>query len=309
MNAIATAVSDWGVAAWTAFAAGMSSLLMWVPKLLGAIVILLVGWALANLAYTVTAKVLGFVRFDHLLERTGIDQALERAKVRRHPTAVVATLAKWVVLLVTVSVAADALGLLALSAGIGTVIAYVPNVIAAVVILALGLLLAGFVRDLVKGTSASAGFGTAEGLGEAAYWVVAVFAALGAIGQLNIAPALVQTLYTGAVAAAALALGLAFGLGLRDQARDVMAGRVLADQVGPGDDVACEGIQGRIRQIGMVRTLIGLESGAIVAIANRKLIDHDLTISAASAAQRPPRITIVPTTPAAEQPERNSTQP
>jgi hypothetical protein len=101
-----------------------------------------------------------------------------------------------------------------------------------------------------------------------------VFATLGAVAQLNIAPALVQTLYTAVIAALALAAALAFGLGLRDQAHDVVAGRALMDQLHEGDEIALENVSGRIQKIGPVKTLILGQDGSKLSVPNHFLTER-----------------------------------
>jgi small-conductance mechanosensitive channel len=269
-----TAITDWGVATWAAFAAGMAGFFTWLPNLLGAALILLVGWVVAKALYSLTDRVLDAVRFDSLMHRARIDEAISRSGVRIDPSNLIATLVKWTVLLVAFMMAAENLGLTQVSLGISSILGYIPNVLAAVVILGLGMLLAGFVSKLVRGAASSAGMRTSDVLSDVSYWAITVFAALGAIAQLNIAPALVQTLYTAVIAAVALAAALAFGLGLRDQAHDVVAGRALADQIHEGHTIMLENVQGRIQKIGPVKTVIQGLDGASVSVPNHFLTER-----------------------------------
>lgn len=273
-----TAVSDWGVATWTAFTAGLATFYGFVPNLLGAILILLIGWGVASLLYALTDKLLDAVRFDALMARTGVDDAINRSGVRIDPSNLVATLVKWTVLLVAFMMAADALNLTQVSVGISAILAYIPNVVAAVAILALGVLLAGFVSRLVRGAAATAGLKTSDLMADLSYWAITIFAALGAIGQLNIAPTLVQTLYTAVIASIALAGALAFGLGMREQARDVVAGRALAEQLHEGDEIEVEDMRGRIRSIGAIKTLIETGSG-LMSVPNHILADRTFRLA------------------------------
>lgn len=303
MNSATTVITDWGVAVWTAFAAGMVTLLAWVPKLIGALVILAIGWAIGAALYSAVAKLLRAVRFDGFIQRHGISALFERVPMRSRPSEAVATVVKWVVILVTISVAADTLGLPALTTGIGAVLAYVPNVLAAVVIMGLGLALASFVRDLAKGLATSARLQSAETLGTLAYWGVTCFAILGAIAQLNIAATLVQTLYTGVIAAASLAAGLAFGLGLREQARDTVAGRAIAERLRPGDDIIVGDVQGKIQHIGAVATTIVRPDDSTVTLPNRELLDQRVTTTPGSGVNQRLRVTFSRVSEAGGQPQ------
>lgn len=273
-----TAVTDWGVATWTGFTAGLATFYAFLPSLIGALLILVVGWVVASLLYALTDKLLDAVRFDALMARTGVDEAINRSGVRIDPSNLVATLVKWTVLLVAFMMAADALNLTQLSLGISAILGYIPNVVAAVAILGLGIILAGFVGQLVRGAAATAGLRTADIMADLSYWAITIFAALGAIGQLNIAPTLVQTLYTAVIAAVALAAALAFGLGMREQARDVVAGRALAEQLHEGDEIEVEDVRGRIRSIGAIKTLIETGNG-MLSVPNRLLADRTFRLA------------------------------
>jgi small-conductance mechanosensitive channel len=274
-----TAITDWGVATWAALAAGLTSFFTWLPNLLGAALILLIGWGVASLLYTLTDKLLDAVRFDSLMHRAHIDEAISRSGVRIDPSNLIASLVKWTVLLVAFMMAAENLGLTQVSMGISAILGYIPNVIAAVVILGLGMLLANFVSSLVRGAAGSAGVRASDMLADLSYWSIIVFATLGAVAQLNIAPALVQTLYTAVIAALALAAALAFGLGLRDQAQDVVAGRALMDQIHEGDEIALENVSGRIQKIGPVKTLILGQDGSKLSVPNHFLTERIFRIN------------------------------
>jgi small-conductance mechanosensitive channel len=271
---VTQAVSDWGTAIWAAMAAGLVNLLGFLPNLLGAVVVLLIGWAVGAALYVVTDRLLEALRFDRAMAQTGIRDAIAKSGVDLdlEPSDLVASLVKWTVWLVAFMTAADTLRLPQVSAGIAALLAYVPNVIAAIAILTVGLLFATFVGRIVRGATASVSLRNGDLVADVAYWAITVFAVLAAIGQLNIAPALVQTLYTAVIAAVALAAAIAFGIGLRDQARDVVAGRAVAEQLHPGDEITVESTRGRIQRIGALTTQVHTAEGT-VSVPNHMLVD------------------------------------
>src|SRR4051812_20556188 len=95
-----TGISDWGMASWTAFGAGLAGLFGFLPGLVGAGLLLLIAWGVAALLYTLTDKLLDAMRFDSLMARTGLNTAIDRSGVHIDPSNLVATLVKWAVLLV-----------------------------------------------------------------------------------------------------------------------------------------------------------------------------------------------------------------
>src|SRR5205823_12677414 len=143
----------------------------------------------------------------------------QRMNVTLDPAGVLGKVVYWFILLIFLVPAADALGLPAVSNILNTLVAYIPNVFVAVLVLFLGTLAATFVADLVRGATASANIGNPSIFAGIARWAIIGFAALIALEQLQIAPALINELFAAVVGAAAIAFGLAFGLGGQDAAR------------------------------------------------------------------------------------------
>lgn len=278
-------VTGWGAALWAAVGAALSGILGFLPNLIGAIIVLLVGWAIANVLAALVDRGLDAVRFDRWMERAGVDRAIARTGVKLQPSDMVAQLVKWLVVLVTLVVAADALNLPQVTAALMAIIAYIPNVIAALLIVTLGALLASFIGNLVKTTPLEA----SDLLGQVAYWAILIFAGLAALTQLNIAPELVQILFTAVVGAVALAGALAFGLGLRHEAADILASAELRRVVDRGDSISlnAEGrtLSGSIQRIGWLSTQLATDSG-VVLVRNRMFLDHLATVGGTGKAQR-----------------------
>jgi hypothetical protein len=128
----------------------------------------------------------------------------------------------WFIFLIFLVPAVDSLGLTAVSNILNQVIAYIPNVFVAIVVLFLGTLAATFVADLVRGATASTNMGNPNMYAAIARWAIMGFVAIIALEQLQIAPALLNELFGAVVAAAALAFGLAFGLGGRETAQRLL---------------------------------------------------------------------------------------
>jgi len=217
-------VTDFGQAVMGSLALALAMIMGFIPKLLGALLILLVGWLIARLAYSLVVRGLRLVRFNQVADRAEIDQFLLNAGVRMDPAQVVATLVYWFLLLIFVGAAFNAFGLPQVTDIVNRIIAYIPNVVVAVVVLLLGALAANFVANLVRGASGSARLGDPYLMATFARAAIMVFASLIALDQLQIAPAIINALWIALLAMFALAGGLAFGLGGRE-----VAGRVLED--------------------------------------------------------------------------------
>jgi hypothetical protein len=224
MQQTAATVRTWGDAIFLALTNGLNDLLLFVPRLLGALVILFIGWLIAKAVEALVSRGLRAVRFNQVADRAELDQFLDRAGVRLDPAAVVGKLAYWFLFLSFIGAAFNALGLTQVNALIDQIVAYLPNVVVALVVLLVGALLAQFVANLVRGASGTARLGDPGLLSGLARAAVLTFAVLIALNQLQIGAAIVNTLFVASVGMLALAGALAFGLGGRD-----VAARLLED--------------------------------------------------------------------------------
>lgn len=193
-----------------------------LPGLLAALLILLLGWVLAKFLRLVVFRGLLAVRFDIASEKAGIDDVLVRADIRRTPAELVAALGYWLVLLIGLMTAVNTLGLSSVSDLLNQLLLYLPKVIAAVVVLILGLFLAAFLSGVVKTAAANAGMGGADALAGLSRYAVVIFTVAVTLEELGIAPELVRSAFVILFGAVALAAALAFGLGGRDLAREWM---------------------------------------------------------------------------------------
>lgn len=191
----------------------------YVPALFGAMVILFAGYLLARLFEKGTEKVLRRIKFNHLLERGGVMDAVERAGSHVNPTRIAASVVFWFVMFTVMLVAANALGLQSLANVFSELVSYIPSVIAAIVIIIVGIVLGGFVGGLIMASAGGLHGGpTLSRVGKGGVIVLAVFMAL---QELGVASEIVTTAFAILFGAVALALALAFGLGNRELAGEV----------------------------------------------------------------------------------------
>jgi hypothetical protein len=200
-------------------AAAVNLLFAAVPRILGFLVILAIGWIVAALIARLLVAVLRAVHFDGLAERAGL--AGMARTLKREPSAMLGLIVKWFVRLIALVAAFDALGVPAVSQVFQQLLLWLPNLAVAVVVLVIGGMAANALGDLVN-RAARARVGNADALALAAKWAVWAFAILAAINQIGVASALVTALFVAVVGAVALALGLSFGLGARDTAGTIV---------------------------------------------------------------------------------------
>jgi hypothetical protein len=218
----AVPVSSWGEAVMTSLAAALALLLSGIPKILGFLVILLIGWFIASAVAAAVAALLRAVRFNDLARRSGFAGFVEQMGIRTDAAGVIADVAKWFIRLIVLISAFDALGLPAVSQVLQQLLLWLPNLVVALVVLVIAGLAANVLASLVRGATREAGLGNPELLATIARVAVWGFAIVIAVNQIGVAATLVNTLFMAVVGALALALALAFGLGGRETAAQIV---------------------------------------------------------------------------------------
>src|ERR671920_2186210 len=194
----------------------LDQFLEYIPQLIGAIVILVIGYIVARVLQAVVSRVLKAVGFDGWMERGGIKQFFDRARTRETPATVLGKLVFWLVFIIAITMAADALGIRQVSAVLAQLIAYIPSIIAAILILVLAALLANFLAGIVRGATGS------DLLANIARYAIIVYAAFAALTQLGIAVQLTAPTFLIILGAVGLAAAIAFGFGAQGVARDIV---------------------------------------------------------------------------------------
>jgi mechanosensitive ion channel-like protein len=200
------------------FEDAFGKLLGFVPNLLGGLVILVIGYFVAKVLGKLVGKLLGKVGFDQWMERAGVSGVLQRSGTGLTASAMLGKVVFWFVFLISFTMFASALGVPEISAFMSDMLAYIPRIFAAIVIICLAALFANFLAAIIRGATGN------ETLAKVGKYAILVYAAFAALTQLGIAVQLTGNTLLIVLAGAALAMGLAFGLGGRE-----MAGRALSN--------------------------------------------------------------------------------
>jgi hypothetical protein len=191
-----------------------------IPALLGALIIVFAGYLLAKLLERGVDRGLKKIGLNSMLARGGVMEAVERSGAHVNPTRVIGNLVFWLVMFAVILVAANALGLESLASVFGELVSYIPSVIAAIVIILVGIVLGQFVGGLIGASAGALHGGRALArVGSGGVILLAVFMAL---QELGIATEIVTTAFAILFGAIALAIALAFGLGSRELAGEIM---------------------------------------------------------------------------------------
>jgi len=200
------------------FRDALSMVLSAIPRILGFIIIVAIGWFVSSLLARAVIGLLRAIRFDELMQRSGLAEFTNKMGTGLDSAGIIAGLVKWLTRIVVLLVAFDVLGLPAVSDVMRQLLLWLPNLVVAIFVLFIGGIAARALGNIIRGATAEAGFANPETLANVVRTTVWAFAIVVAINQLGIATNLITTLFTGFVSALAIALGLAFGLGGRDLA-------------------------------------------------------------------------------------------
>ena len=188
------------------------------PKILLALVIFIIGWIIASTLASLVMAGIDALKLDRLFKNAGTEAALARAGVHLHIGKVFGELVKWFIIVVFLVASLNVLGLDQVTVFLQQVLAYIPQVIIAALILVAGTIVADFARKFVTGSAAVANIRSSRLLGTISYYAIWILAVVTALDKLGIFGYFGQILFTGLVVMFALAFGLAFGLGGKDAA-------------------------------------------------------------------------------------------
>jgi hypothetical protein len=194
----------------------------YVPNIIGALVVFIIGLIVSAGLGLLVEKIFEGIHFDNFLEKLGLKPYFERAGLRLRVSYFLGRLVYWFVIIAFLLAISDSLGFYALSVFLTSVLNYLPNVIAAVLIMLASVVLATLLRRVVVSSVMGAKLAAPHFLGVLTWWTIIIFGFLTALTQLNIAATIIQSIIIGFIAMLSLAGGLAFGLGGKDYAHHLM---------------------------------------------------------------------------------------
>jgi len=193
-----------------------------LPQILGALLILLIGWIIARVVKRLSVRGLKLVRFNYLTEKSGIENFLDKGGVKVSSIQIIGTLIYWIIMLVVILATLNSLKLTAASTLFNQIMLYIPNIIVAILILVIGIYFARLVSQILVTSLKNMEEKEASMIGSIAYYAIIILTIFIILGQLNIAGTIVTNAFTILFGAICLALGLSFGLGGKDWAAGII---------------------------------------------------------------------------------------
>ncbi len=193
-----------------------------LPRLAAAILILIIGAGVAKAVKGLVVKLLEALKIAKWVKNTPVEHFFKNAEFGEKMEGVLGSIIYWILMLVVIHSTVSVLGLASLTMVLDRVLSYVPRIVSAVLVLFFGLLLAGAVESLVKGSIMSIDGKSARLLGKISSYLVLTIAILAGVNELRIASEFIMVLFVGFVTMISLGFGLAIGLGGKDVVNDML---------------------------------------------------------------------------------------
>lgn len=262
-------LTDWATRLQESVITSASLVFTFVPKVLGAVLLLLLGYGLGKLVGFATGRLLALLGFDRLLGRTAIPGVLERAGTAKPASHILGMLVFWIVFLLFLISATETLGLARLSEALTSLAYYLPKLGIATLIIVLGLLAANFVRELIVMACRTAGIAQGAILGQAFHAAAILLIFVTAINQLGIDTTLLNTTLVILVAGFIGGSALSFGLGARSAVANLIAAHYLQPVLRVGQKVRVQAFTGEVVAVTPVAIILDTEEGRVVVPASQ----------------------------------------
>lgn len=254
-------LSDWSAVLSGAFVQFAQRIGQYLPNILGAFLLLLIGWVVARILRTLAIRTAIIV--DRMIARVTATGAADRAKLPQSSAKILGSIVFWVVLLFFITAATQVLGLSAFTAWLAGVVNYVPTLFAGALIIAAGFLLSKLARDLVTATTKIAGPRQRELLGRTVQAIILVIALLVGADQVGIKVTFLIIIAAAAGGTVAASVALALSLGARNYVANLIGSHQLRQAFSVGQHVKVAGFEGRILEFTPVAVILETAEGSV----------------------------------------------
>ncbi|MGA2255253.1 MAG: mechanosensitive ion channel domain-containing protein [Thermoguttaceae bacterium] len=259
------------------FQQALDQVILYGPKVIAAIVVVVVGYVVARAIGKVLTKVSEKLGLQIATERSGLAQSMRHMGIERNVPTILGTIGFWLLMCVFFMAAFNILGLTEVSAAMSSVAQYIPNLLVATVIVVVGLFAATFLRGVIATSTDRLGISYAEHLANGCYYTLALLTFILTLKHLGIEFQLLNYMILLVCGGLALGFGLALGLGGRDVMAGILAGYYLRQRLASGDSVEVGGLQGTVREVGPVATVIETDEHGLInrhTVPNTKMLNE-----------------------------------
>jgi len=247
------------------------------PRIVAMVVVVVMGYIIARLVAQAITKLSEKIGLQTAADRSGLGHSMRSVGIQPGVPYIVGTIVFWLLMCVFLMAGFNILGLQTVSDAMQGVVAYIPKLLVATVVVVIGLLVATFLRGVVATSADRVGLSYAEHLANACYYVLALLTIIAAFNQLDIEFPLLEKLILIAFGALAVGFGLSVGLGGREVMAGILAGYYVRQRLHAGDQVSVAGLEGTVREVGPVATILETEEDGLLnrrSVPNIKMLNE-----------------------------------
>jgi len=237
-----------------------------LPNIIGALIILLIGWLIARIVSRVIRKALELIKVDVLADKLKEVDLVSKSGINIVPSRIISKIAYWMIFLVFVIAASSKLGIEEISTLINQLVAYIPKLLVAAVILAIGLWFANFIKDILKTALDSMGVSGSNLIANIVFYFLFINIALSALGQAGIDMSFLNNNLTMILGGAVLAFAIGYGFASRDVMANLLGGLYSRNKFQKGDVISVNGTKGQIVDIDATSLTLQSESNTRVVV-------------------------------------------
>ncbi len=244
-----------------------------VPRLLGAVLVMIAALVVAIVLQRLAARLLGALCLDDLAEQTGAADSLRQLGYNGGPSRLLGLVLFWAILLIGVAGALSILGLSSLEQTMGQIVTLSGRALVALVIVIAGVMVAGWLAELVARGAENAGLRGSNVFRRVVFATVIAVSGLLAAGQLGLETSVLILLAVVLLATTGLIAALALGQGLAPLSGNIAAGRYVQEDINVGDEISVDGVEGTVEELGYAAIILRSEDGYLYRVPNRALLE------------------------------------
>jgi small-conductance mechanosensitive channel len=257
-------VQNWSDVAFASLQAFGEKTLSVLPNIIGAIIFLIIGWLVARFVSFIVIKGLKLIKFDKVKNKLISEETLKNTDIEIIPSKIIGKFVYWAVLLMFFILAADILGWQSVSKELGSIVRYLPQLFSGLLILAIGVFIANFIRQAILAFTNTFGINAGKILSNAAYYIILIFLVITALNQIGVDTSILNANITIILGTVLFAFALSFALASKDLLQNILSGLYSKNNFKPGQTIKIGDVKGKILKIDNISVLLETDEGKVV---------------------------------------------
>lgn len=249
-----------------------------LPKVVGAIFLLLFGWMFAKIISFTVGKLLKIIKFNALSQKVNTQAMLQKANIQSTPSDLVSKFIYWIIMLLVLVMATDTLGLQVVSQEITKLISLLPTLLSAIILFIIGVYIATFIRDVTRAATSTLSIGAGKVISNAVFYFLVIIVTLTALKQAGIDTSIITSNVTLILGAFLGGAALAYGLAARNVLTNMLGSFFNRQKFAKGQLIEVAGVSGRVVDIDNISITIATENEDLVVLPAKILLDEQVRI-------------------------------